>query len=246
MIRGTLRLYGPVGASIFDAPGDCITAKGVGEELDKLRKKGCGALDVYLSSDGGSVMEGLTVYHQLARYPGEVTVRVDGRALSIGSVIALAGSRLVMPRSALMMIHSPWIVTLGNSAELRKTADDLDVMAGTMRGIYARKSRLSPERITEMMDAETWLSADEARALGLADEVEPERSEEPAEEVAASAGLPPVTDLYRNTPPALRTMEARIAAARYRNALMRQRMGEIARSASATAARKIEASPPVK
>ncbi len=238
MSRGTLRLYGPVGASIWDAPGDCITSKGVAEELDKLRKKGCKGLDVYLSSDGGSVFEGLTVYSQLARYSDDVTVTVDGRALSIGSVIALAGSRLVMPKSALMMIHSPWIVTLGNAAELRKTAADLDVMAATMRGIYARKSGLPPERVAEMMDAETWLSADEAKGVGLADEVEPDRAEPPAATGTAAAGLPPITDLYRNTPPAIRTMEARIAAARYRHALMRQRMGEIARSASATAARK--------
>lgn len=238
MSRGTLRLYGTVGASIFDAPEDSITSKGVADELDKLRKRGCRGLDVYLSTDGGSVFEGLTVHSQLTRFSDDVTVHVDGRALSIGSVIALAGSRVVMPKAALMMIHSPWIVTLGNAAELRKTAADLDVMAATMRGIYRRKSGLSEERITEMMDAETWLSADEAKSLGLIDEVEPDRAEEPPARVAASAGLPPLSDLYRNTPPTVRTMEARIARARWENALMRQRMGQIARSASATAARK--------
>lgn len=229
MKRGTMRLYGAVGAGMFADDGDCITAKAVASELDRLRADGVKAIDVYLSSDGGSVNEGLSVHDQIKRFPGDVTMHVDGRAISIASVIALAGKRLVMPRSALMMIHAPFILALGNAAELRKRAADLDVMADAMAGIYSAKSGLSRERVQQIMDAETWLTAEEAKSLGFADEV--------TGDAARAEARSDILDLYKNTPAMLRNLGAEAALARLEGLHMRQRMKEIARSASAAAAR---------
>lgn len=228
--RASLRLYGPVGPDVF-GDGDCITAKGVAADLERLKADGAKALDIYLSSDGGNVTDGLAIYSQIERYPGDVTVHVDGRAVSIASVIALAGARLVMPRASLLMIHSPWAPVVGNAAELRKRAADLEVMSATMRGIYCDASGLPPERVQQIMDEETWLTADEAKALGFADEVTG-----PAPRSAAPARSA-LLDSYRNTPATLRQIRAESALARLETLLARQRVQEIARGALAAATR---------
>lgn len=223
----TDRLYGIVGGDFF---GEGFTAETVAKMLDAHRAAGVDRLDLYLSSDGGSVGEGLTVYGLIQRYPGSVTMHVDGRAISIASVIALAGKRLVMPASAMLMIHAPWAPVVGNAARLRKAADDLDVMAETMRGIYVAASGQTEAKIRKLMDDETWLTADDARDLGFADEVI-------ANVGAAAAGAMPslLLDTYRNTPSALRTVRAELALSKLEGLLLRQRMEEMTRSASARA-----------
>jgi ATP-dependent Clp protease protease subunit len=226
MKRAELRLYGMVGA-MFGADAG-ITSEGVAKEIDRVRAEKATGLDIYLSSDGGSVSDGLAVYAQIQRFAGDVTIYVDGRALSIASVIALAGSRLVMPESALMMIHSPFSVSMGTAADFRRQADALDVMAATMRGIYASASGLPEARIQKIMEDETWISAADAKALGFVDEVIPNGR------ATASAAAPTIAlDLYRNTPAALRTVRAEAALAKLEGLLMRQRMSEVARGASA-------------
>lgn len=128
-------------------------------------------INVYINSYGGSVFEGTAIYNQLRRHPAHKTVYVDGFACSIASVIAMAGDEVVMPRNALMMIHNMWMCTVGNSAELRKAANDLDIINNAGRQAYLAKTgeKLDEGRLTEMMDAETWLTAEECIALGLAD-----------------------------------------------------------------------------
>jgi ATP-dependent Clp protease protease subunit len=224
----TLRLYGPVGMMFQEA--EKITASGVAEQLDALRAKGVQKINAYLSSDGGSVGEGLAVHDQIKRYPGEVTIHVDGRAVSIASVIALAGARLVMPKSALLMIHAPFNFAVGNSMALRKMADDLDVMATTMRGIYSAATGLPDEKVREIMDAETWFTAEQAFALGFADEIT-EDQKRPAISRAAAAG-PSLLDLYQKTPGSLRAAAASAALARLESTLMRQRIEETRGSAA--------------
>ena len=112
-------------------------------------------INVYINSYGGSVFEGTAIYNQLRRHPAHKTVYVDGFACSI----------------ALMMIHNMWMCTVGNSAELRKAANDLDIINNAGRQAYLAKTgeKLDEGRLTEMMDAETWLTAEECIALGLAD-----------------------------------------------------------------------------
>lgn len=128
-------------------------------------------INIYINSYGGSVFEGTAIYNQLRRNPAHKTVYIDGFACSVASVIAMAGDEIVMPRNALMMIHNMWMGAVGNAAELRKAADDLDVINAAGRGAYLAKARdkLPEEKLVEMMDAETWLTAEDCITYGLAD-----------------------------------------------------------------------------
>lgn len=128
-------------------------------------------IDLYINSCGGSVFEGTAIYNQLRRHPAHKTVHVDGFACSIASVIAMAGDEVVMPRNTLMMIHNAWMGAVGNAAELRKAAADLDVINAAGRQAYLSKAgeKLDEAALTAMMDAETWLTAEKCLRYGLAD-----------------------------------------------------------------------------
>lgn len=128
-------------------------------------------INLYINSYGGSVFEGTAIYSQLKRHPARKTVYVDGFACSIASVIAMAGDEVVMPRNTLMMIHNMWMGAVGNAAELRKAAADLDVINAAARQAYLEKAgeKLDEAALTAMMDAETWLTAEECLRYGLAD-----------------------------------------------------------------------------
>lgn len=128
-------------------------------------------INIYINSYGGSVFEGTAIYNQLRRNPAHKTVYIDGFACSVASVIAMAGDEIIMPRNALMMIHNMWMGAVGNAAELRKAADDLDVINAAGRGAYLAKAgdKLPEAKLIEMMDAETWLTAEDCITYGLAD-----------------------------------------------------------------------------
>lgn len=144
-------------------------------------------INVYINSYGGSVFEGTAIYNQLKRHPAHKTVYVDGFACSIASVIAMAGDTVVMPRNSLMMIHNMWMGICGNAAELRKAADDLDVINAAGRQAYLSKAgeKLPEGELVAMMDAESWLTAEDCVRLGLADEY----AEKDADMSAAAAVL---------------------------------------------------------
>lgn len=126
---------------------------------------------IYINSYGGSVFEGTAIYNQLRRHEARKVVYVDGFACSIASVIAMAGDEVVMPRNALMMIHNMWTNVTGNAEELRKAADDLDVINDAGRAAYLLKAgdKLGEDELAEMMAVETWLTAEDCIRLGLAD-----------------------------------------------------------------------------
>lgn len=132
---------------------------------------GARQINIYINSYGGSVFEGTAIYNQLKRHPAHKTVFVDGFACSIASVIAMAGDEVVMPRNALMMIHNMWMGVSGNAAELRKAADDLDVINAAGRQAYLLKSngKIDEETLAELMNAESWLTAEQCIQYGLAD-----------------------------------------------------------------------------
>ena len=138
-------------------------------------------IEIYINSLGGDVVEGTAIYNQLRRHPAHKTVYVDGFAASIASVIAMAGDEVVMPANTLMMVHNMSQHVWGNPSQLRKAADDLDVINSTGREAYLQKAgdKLSRERLVEMMDAETWLPARECVELGLADRIADDKSEDP-------------------------------------------------------------------
>lgn len=126
---------------------------------------------IYINSCGGSVFEGTAIYNQLRRHPARKVVTVDGFACSIASVIAMAGDEVIMPRNALMMLHNMAMGIYGNPAELRKAADDLDVINASGRNAYLAKAgeKLEESKLRDMMDKETWLTAEQCIELGLAD-----------------------------------------------------------------------------
>ena len=163
----------------------------------------------YINSYGGSVFEGTAIYNQLRRHPAQKIVHVDGFACSIASVIAMAGDRVIMPRNTMMMIHNMWMFAMGNAAELRKAADDLDVINTAGMQAYLQKAgdKLDADSLREMMDAETWLTAEDCIRLGLADEY--------AEEDADQSGMVDILQKANHSLQQSLTMH-RILAARVR------------------------------
>jgi len=121
-------------------------------------------LNIYVNSGGGSVFAGLAIYNMLKRNKAQKTVYVDGVAASIASVIALAGNRIVIPSNAFLMIHKPWTISAGNANDFRKMAEDLDHIESGILNVYKEnlKDGIGIEEIQQLVDAETWLSGEEA------------------------------------------------------------------------------------
>lgn len=169
-----LYIYGDIEKDTFDwsemrLVSSDTSAQHFREELAKYPETS--EIRIYINSYGGSVSEGTAIYNQLKRHPAHKTVYVDGFACSIASVIAMAGDEVIMPRNTLMMIHNMWSCACGNAAELRKAADDLDIINDAGRQAYLAKAgdRLTESKLAEMMDAETWLTAEQCIEYGLAD-----------------------------------------------------------------------------
>ncbi|WP_019570287.1 ClpP-like prohead protease/major capsid protein fusion protein [Thioalkalivibrio sp. ALE11] len=142
-----------------------------------------GPVTLRINSPGGAVSETLAAYNALVQHPGRVVVYVDGLAASSASLLAMAGAHTVMAENALMMIHDPWVFTGGNSEELRRLADTLDKHRDVMVEAYRRKSGMSARAVTEIMQSETWFTAEEALQARFIDEIQ----ESPA--IAASLDL---------------------------------------------------------
>lgn len=130
-------------------------------------------INVYINSYGGSVKEGLAIYNQLLRHKAHKHVYIDGYACSIASVIAMCGDVITMAKNALMMIHNASMGVFGTSEELRKAADDLDVINRASCSTYLDRAgdKLNEETLKEMLDRETWLNAEQCIKYGLADDV---------------------------------------------------------------------------
>src|SRR5690606_25888788 len=112
------------------------------------------------------------IHAMLERHPANITVRVEGVAASIASLIAMAGNTIIMPSNALLMLHDPSGVVEGGARDIRSMAELLDRTKAGMVATYARRSRQPAEVVAEMMARETWLDASEAVALGFADRVD--------------------------------------------------------------------------
>lgn len=161
---------------IYDVIGDVygygVTAKHVKAALDEI-----GAKDLILriNSPGGSVSEASAIYNLFKDHPKNVAVMIDGAAFSSASFLAQVGHTRTMAANAMMMIHDPWTIALGDAAEMRKTADILEKFKDTIVGVYADRSGLDRDEVSKLMTAETWFSADEAKEKGLVDTVSANR-----------------------------------------------------------------------
>jgi len=111
----------------------------------------------------------------LKRHKAHKNVYIDGLAASIASVVVMAGDTIYMPKNAMMMIHNPWTFGLGNAAEFRKLAEDLDKIRESLIVAYEERSALTRDEIIKIMDSETWLTADECFEYGFCDVVEKEK-----------------------------------------------------------------------
>jgi len=160
-------IYGDIGESWWD---ETITARDFVREIAALDVE---QLTVRINSVGGSVPDGLAIYNALKRHKANVTVAIDGMAMSIASLIAMAGDTVEMAENALLMIHAPWTYAGGNSADLREAADMLDKWAEAMSTSYAAKTgREQSEMLALLTDGvDHFYTAAEAKAGGFVDEV---------------------------------------------------------------------------
>jgi ATP-dependent Clp endopeptidase proteolytic subunit ClpP len=124
-----------------------------------------------LNTPGGSVFDGIAIANAFKDHPAEVDMHVDALAASIGSIIALAGDSVKMAKNAYFMIHNPWGLAIGDSAEMRKYADLLDKITGTLSETYTDRTGESAEQVKQWMDEETWFTAQEALDAGFVDEI---------------------------------------------------------------------------
>ncbi|ROR25155.1 ATP-dependent Clp protease proteolytic subunit ClpP [Comamonas sp. BIGb0124] len=162
----TIHIYGDIGESWWD---ETVSARGFVAELNELDVT---EIDVRINSLGGSVPDGLAIYNAMRRHKANITVHVDGIAYSIASLIAMGGDKVRMASNALMMIHAPWTVAAGNSAELREMADQLDTWATAMSTSYAKRTGDQPAALALLTDGKDhFFTATEALELRLIDEI---------------------------------------------------------------------------
>jgi ATP-dependent Clp protease protease subunit len=160
-------IYEMIGQDFWSGEG--VTAKGFADQLKALGD--VKTINVRINSPGGDVFDGVAIYNQLANHPAIVNVAIDGLAASIASIIALAGDKITIAENALMMIHNPWSFAIGEAGDMRKMADTLDKIRGTLLGTYAARTGIDEKKLGMMMDEETWMDGKEAVKLGFADEV---------------------------------------------------------------------------
>jgi ATP-dependent protease ClpP protease subunit len=160
--------------------GDGMTAK---KFLSELKGLDVDAIELHINSPGGSVFDGQAIYSMLKNHKARVDVHIDGLAASIASVIAMAGDTVTIPRNALMMIHDPSGFAMGTAEDMRKVATALDKVKTGIIAAYQDKTGMAEDALAELMSAETWMTGDEAVAMGFAD------ATGPAVQMQASAGF---------------------------------------------------------
>lgn len=141
------------------------------EQFKKELHSGSGGITVWINSPGGDVFAAAQIYNMLMEYKGNVTVKVDALAASAASVIAMAGTTVWMSPVAMMMIHNPMTIAIGDSKEMQKAVGMLDEVKESIMNAYEIKTGLSRTRISHLMDAESWFNARKAVELGFADGV---------------------------------------------------------------------------
>ena len=158
-----LEIYGTIAEeSWFD---DDVTPQMFREELFG----GSGPVTIWLNSPGGDCIAASQIYSMLMDYPGSITVKIDGIAASAASVIAMAGTKVLMAPTALMMIHNPATGAFGDHADMQKAIEMLDEVKESIINAYELRTNLSRTQLSHMMDAETWMNARKAMEYGFAD-----------------------------------------------------------------------------
>jgi len=142
--------------------------------VNQLKELDVDTINVHINSYGGDVSEGLAIYNVLREHKAQIVTICDGFACSAASVVFMAGDRRVMQPASLLMIHNAWTVAMGNAAQLRKTADDIETITQASVEAYKKVATISEEEIKALMDAETWILPKDAVEYGFATEVDDE------------------------------------------------------------------------
>lgn len=178
-----LYIYGTITSWRWD--DEDVSADSFKKELEDLGD--IDVLNVHINSNGGEVFQGLAIYNLLKQHKATVNVYIDGIAASIASVIAMAGDKIFIPKTALMMIHNCSTWTGGNSKDLRKTANDMDKIMEALKASYMSRIKISEDKLQELLDEESYLTADECIEMGFADAISENIEENP--EMVASTNI---------------------------------------------------------
>lgn len=218
-------IYGEITKYAWEEYGEVssITFK---NELDELGE-GIETINLYINSPGGSVFETMAIIAMLQRHPAEIISHIDGVAASCASVLPMISKRVIMPANALMMIHHAMNGAWGNAKQLRKAADDLERISKSMCQHYLDRAgdKMSEEKLYEMLEEDTWLTADQCLELGLCDEVIE------ANQAVAYAFDDKWANQYKNVPKQLIKQEKRPINAK--EMAMRQKIAEDAKADAA-------------
>ena len=128
---------------------------------------GNGPITLHINSPGGDCIAASQIYTMLMDYPGDVTVQIDGMAVSAASVIAMAGTRVCMSPTSMMMIHHPFTMAMGDTEEMRKAIQLLDEVKESIINAYQIKTGLSRDELSKLMDGETWICPTTCRVFLL-------------------------------------------------------------------------------
>ena len=161
---------------------DEITPKQFKSEL----MSGSGDITLWINSPGGDVFAASQIYNMLMDYKGNVTVKIDGLAASAASVIAMAGTRVLMSPVSQIMVHNPMTVAIGNAEEMSKAIKMLSEIKESIINAYELKTNLPRDEISKMMDSETWMNARKAVELGFADEIMYTEKDQNSEKISNS------------------------------------------------------------
>ena len=147
--------------------GDEVTPKQFKDELNS----GKGDIVVWINSPGGDCLAASLIYTMLMEYKGQVTVKIDGIAASAASVIAMAGTKVCMSPTSMMMIHNPMTLAMGDKGEMTKAIEMLDAVKESIINAYEIKTCLRRNKISEIMNNETWMGCKKAIELKFCDEM---------------------------------------------------------------------------
>jgi ATP-dependent Clp protease protease subunit len=174
--------------------GDEVTPKLFRDELFSRE----GDITIWLNSPGGDCVAASQIYAMLMDYKGNVTVKIDGIAASAASVIAMAGTKVLMAPTALMMVHNPLTIAIGDSDEMKKAIEMLAEVKESIVNAYQIKTSQSRAKISHWMDAETWMNANKAIELGFADGVLEDEKRKTADDVTFAFSRRAITNSLLN------------------------------------------------
>lgn len=164
-------IYGEITKYAWEEYGEIssITFK---NELDELGD-GIETINLYINSPGGSVFETMAIIAMLQRHPAKVISYIDGIGASCASVLPMISDKIIMYANSMLMVHNAWTYASGNADQLRKAADDIERINQSMVQHYLTRAgdKLDEDILKQLLDAETWLSAEEAMEYGLCDEI---------------------------------------------------------------------------